>query len=232
MTANNRLTRRAGSNDSPTPTGSEGAAPSSAKFWDKRSKHYDDAVQKHGAIYQKTIEETASLLRKTDVVLDLGCATGEIALDIAPHVQRVHGIDISKNMIDLANKKARERQIDNVSFCRTDAFDPRLTGQSLSAIMAFSVFHLLEDAPKTLDRLHDLLAPGGLLISETPCLAERNWVIRSLIKFAVAVGFAPMIRDFTFADLESLVSSGHFQILESKIWDEKSRVLWILAKKV
>ncbi len=201
-------------------------------FWDKRSKKYDDAIQNHDAIYEKRIQKTKSLLKETDVVLDFACATGEIGLDVASHVQQVHGIDLSEKMIELANKKARERQIDNISFSRIDAFDQRLASHSFSAIMAFNIFHLLDDAPMVLDRLHDLLAPGGLLISETPCLGERNWIIRSLIKFAVTVGVAPMIRDLTVADLESLVSSRNFKILETEIWDEKNGVQWILARKV
>ncbi len=98
--------------------------------------------------------------------------------------------------------------------------------------MAFNIFHLLDDAPEVLDRLHDLLAPGGLLISETSCLVEQNWIIRSLIKFTVTVGLAPMILDLTVADLESLVSSRNFRILETKIWEEKNAVQWILARKV
>jgi len=103
---------------------------------------------------------------------------------------------------------------------------------SFSAIMTFNIFHLLDDAPEVLDRLHDLLAPGGLLISETPCLGERNWIIKSMIKFAVKVGLAPMILNLTVADLESLVSSQNFKILETKMLDKKNSVQWILARKV
>ena len=172
------------------------------------------------------------MLEKTDIVLDFACATGEISLDVAPHVRHVRGIDLSEKMIGLANIKVRKRQIDNISFDRIDAFDRLLADHSFSAIMAFNIFHLLDDAPGVLDRLHNLLAPGGLLISETPCLAERNWIIRSLIKAAVAVGLAPMILNLTVADLESLVSGGNFEILETEVLDKKNGTLWVLARKM
>ncbi len=84
-------------------------------FWDKRSKHYDDNVKKHDSLYEKTIDSTKSLLTSSDVVLDFGCASGETSLDIAPHVQQVHGIDLSVKMIELANHKARDRQVDNIT---------------------------------------------------------------------------------------------------------------------
>ena len=116
-------------------------------MWDKRSKHYDDKIKKHDSIYEKTIESAKPLLNKSDVVLDFGCASGEMSLDLAPHVQKVHGIDLSVKMIELANQKARDRQIDNISFDQIDVFDQILASNSYSAVIALSIFHLLDDAP-------------------------------------------------------------------------------------
>ena len=100
-----------------------------ATFWDKRSKHYDDHVKKHDSLYERTIDSTTSLLTDSDVVLDFACASGEMSLDIAPHVQHVHGIDSSAKMIELANHKARDRQVENVKFVHTDVFDQRLAAR-------------------------------------------------------------------------------------------------------
>ncbi len=203
-----------------------------ATFWDKRSQKYDDDIKKHDSLYEKTISNTKSLLTNSDVVLDFGCASGEMSLDIAPHVQRVHGIDPSVKMIELANQKALDRRADNITFDHIDAFDQRLSSNSFSAIIAFNVFHLLDDVPKVLARLHDLLAAGGLLISQTPCLGERSWFLRSLIGLLQKLGIAPPILSLTIAELESLVSSSHFEILETKIWDEKMALQWIVARKI
>ena len=203
-----------------------------ATFWDTRSKHYDDNIKKHDSLYEKTIDSTTSLLTDSDVVLDFACASGEMSLDIAPHVQQVHGIDLSAQMIDLANDKARDRQVDNITFVHTDVFDERLGSNSFSAIVAFNIFHLLDDVPKVLARLHDLLPAGGLLISQTPCLGERSWLFGFLISLAQKLGLAPTIRSLTFAELESLVSSSNFAMCETNIWDEKNAVQRIVARKI
>ncbi len=203
-----------------------------ATFWDKRSKKYDDNIKQHDSIYEQTIDSTKSLLTDSDVVLDFACASGEMSLDIAPHVQRVHGIDLSINMIELANQKARNRQVDNINFNSIDVFDPELESKSFSAIIAFNIFHLLDDTPKVLARLNDLLPTGGLLISQTPCLGQRSWLFRSLISLAQKLGLAPTILSLTIAELESLMSSSNFEILETKIWDEKNAVQWIVARKI
>ncbi len=203
-----------------------------ATFWDNRSKKYDDDIKKHDSIYVKTIDSTKSLLTHSDVVLDFACASGEMSFDIAPHVQRVHGIDPSVKMIELANQKARARQVDNITFDNIDAFDQRLESHSFSAIIAFNIFHLLNDAPRVLARLNDLLSTGGLLISQTPCLGERSWFFRSLISLAQNLGIAPLILSLAIAELESLVSSSDFEIFETKLWDEKTAVQWIVARKI
>ncbi len=203
-----------------------------ATFWDKRSKHYDDNVKKHDSLYEKAIDSTKSLLTNSDVVLDFACASGEMSLDLVPHVQRVHGIDTSVKMIELANQKARDRQVDNIIFNQIDIFDQRLESHPFSAIIAFGIFHLLNDAPRVLARLNDLLSTGGLLISQTPCLGERSWIFRSCIRLAQRVGLAPLIISLTIAELESPVSSSNFEILETEIWDEKNAVQWIVARKI
>lgn len=200
-------------------------------FWDKRSKYYDESIRDHDADYDKTIDSTKSLLSNSDVVLDFGCASGEMSLDIAPHVLRVQGIDLSAKMIELAQQKAAERQVDNISFAQADAFDQRLESGSFSAIVAFNVIHLLDDAPKVLARLHDLLAAGGVLISQTPCLGERGWFIRSSIGLAQKLRLVPAILSLTVAELEALVSGSDFEIVETKIWDKKDAVQWIVARK-
>jgi len=203
-----------------------------ATLWDKRSKKYDDEIISHDAIYVKTIDATKSLLGDWDIVLDIGCASGEMSLEIAPNVKRIHGIDLSVKMIELANNKTRKRRVDNIDFDQFDAFDQSLASNSFSAIIAFNILHLLDDVPNALARLHDLLAPNGKLISQTPCLSERGWKFRAFVNLAQKLGVAPSILSFTIAELASLVSSGNFEILENEIWDERNAVQWIVARKL
>ena len=182
-----------------------------------------DAIKTHDDVHKKTIETSTSLLSSADTVLDFGCGSGETSLDIAAQVQRLHGIDTSANMIDLENQKARDRRVDNVDFSKMDVFDQRLGTNSFSAIVAFNIFHLVADLDRVLARLNDLLAAGGLLISQTPCLGDRNFAFRYLITILQKVGVAPAILSLTTNSLESLVSSAHFEIEELKIGMKRMR---------
>jgi len=201
-------------------------------FWDKRSMRYDKNIKKHDSLYEKTIDSTKSLLTNSDVVLDFACASGEMSLDIAPHVKRIHGIDLSLKMIELANQKANDLNVENIKFNQIDVFDQRLESNSFSAILAFNIFHLVDETPKVLARLNDLLAPGGLLISQTPCLGERGRFFKLMISLVQKLGLAPTIRSLRIPELESLVSGNNFEIFETKVWDEKFAVQWIVARKI
>jgi ubiquinone/menaquinone biosynthesis C-methylase UbiE len=200
-------------------------------FWDKRARKYDDDIVRHDDVYLRTIDSTRSLLSDSDVVLDLGCGSGEIGLDIAHHVRRLKGIDVSEKMIELAEGKMRTRRVGNAEFRRGDAFDERLAAGSFSAVTAFNVFHLVDDMPGLLARLRELLQPGGLLISQTPCLAERSRWLRALVGLAQRLELAPPIRSLTFGELEALVSDADFEILEVGTWDEEDAVRRIVARR-
>ncbi len=69
------------------------------------------------------------------------------------------------------------------------------------------------------------------MVSQTPCLGERSWLVRSLIGLAQKLGFAPPIHSLTFAELESLVASSGFEILENEIWDERDAIERVVARK-
>ena len=202
-----------------------------ATFWDKRAQKYNDEIEKHDAVYMQTIERTKSLLSASDVVLDLGCASGEFSLDLAPCVQRVHGIDTSTNMIAMATDKATARSAGNVTFASTDIFDRSLRAHGYTRVLAFSLLHLVADLPAVLRRINALLPTGGLLISETPCFGERGLLFKLFLGIAQRVKIAPLILSLTVPELEAAIAGADFDVIESKEWDPKHAIHWIVARK-
>ena len=203
----------------------------SEKFWDRTASNYDDGMKKHEGNYDATIQQALSQLTINDTVLDLGCASGEMSLDIAPHVKHLHGIDISQEMIKLANDKAYHRGVSNVTFQQLDLFDDSLSDKQFDAVIAFNILHLLPDIPSTLDRLHNLLTPNGRLITITPCLGNLNGMLQLLFKGIGMVGFLPKIHSLTVTELEQILDSHGFDIVESDVWDTGDNTRWIATQK-
>ncbi len=202
-----------------------------ANFWDKQATRYDHAVRKHEADYYKTIAGAKSQLSASDVVLDLGCASGEYGLDIAPFVRSVHGIDLSSSMIALATKKANDRSAANLTFDSVDVFDRSLDARHFTAVLAFNVLHLVGDIRSVLRRINDLLPTNGSLISETPCLGEVGFLFRSVIVLAQRMNLVPRILRLTVPELEAAIEGAGFAIVKSEAWSRGKAVRWIVAKK-
>jgi len=53
-------------------------------------------------------------ITKGDLVLDLGCGTGSIALNLARYCKKVICVDISSEMLDILEFKARKQNITNI----------------------------------------------------------------------------------------------------------------------
>jgi 2-polyprenyl-3-methyl-5-hydroxy-6-metoxy-1,4-benzoquinol methylase len=171
------------------------------------------------------------VFKATDSVLDVGCASAEITLDLAPHAGEILGIDQSSRMIEVAKAKARERKISNARFEQMEPEDPRLAEGGFDVVTAYSVIHLLDDVPGTLGRLRDLLVPGGHLITETPCLGDWRLVWRVLVRLAVRVGMAPPVVGLRVVELESMIANAGLEVLESRVYNPKSRLHCILARR-
>ena len=178
-----------------------------AKFWDRRADKYDADIRNHDTLYERTISAVAEILSSEDIVLDVGCGSGEHSVDLATTVQSVHSIDTSSRMIALARDKAIAAEVANMQFDTIDVRDRQINGNTYSAALALNVLHLVEDVEATLERLRDLLLPQGLLISQTPCLGERGWLFRLLIGLLQAVGCLAHL-DFAYTPLYSVVVNG------------------------
>ena len=203
----------------------------SAAFWDGRADAYDEGVRKHEGLYAPTLEAALAYLDPTAVVLDLGCASGEIALDLAAGVQLVHGIDTSARMIEIARQKASERGINNASFAQVDMSDSGLREMEFTAVVAFNVLHLIGAMDVALAQIWEVLPAGGLLISQTPCLGSSNFFLRTVIGAASRLGLAPQVTSLTPARLEAACRAQGFELVEAVMWDDKDKIYRIVARK-
>jgi len=132
------------------------------------------------------VDKIINLLQLThgDHILDLGCGTGRISLELARRGFQVTGVDRTWTFLDQAMKNAGEEglniefvQDDMRSFCRADSFD-----SVLSMFTSFSYFEDPEDDRKVVMNVYDSLKPGSNVIIETHgketlarVFRERDW---------------------------------------------------------
>ncbi|MBY5934658.1 class I SAM-dependent methyltransferase [Tateyamaria omphalii] len=188
-----------------------------AQFWDRVAVKYAAQPISDPDAYAQTLDRVSSYLKPTDRVLELGCGTGSTALKLAEHAGSILATDYSGGMIAQATAKMG---VDNVRFLQADVFDPALQDGTFDVVMAFNLFHLVPDVEATMARVHDLLTPGGLFISKSPCIGERSLgfkfgLLKRLIPLMQLVGKAPFVRFDSIADVDARIARAGFEILET-----------------
>lgn len=85
-------------------------------------------------IFIKVLKNTKKYLKVTDVVLDYGSGTGLICNEIVGNVKNIYAIDLSPKMLDIAQERAIERNIENIDFAQANIFDTRYERESFDVI--------------------------------------------------------------------------------------------------
>ena len=129
-------------------------------------KRYDDEIGA-GINQRDNCAEIAKAvgLRPTDRVLEIGTATGRLAIDLSYICVQVTAIDISRAMLDFAAEKARKRGQDNIEFILAGFLSYRCEDGAFDAVITKFSLHHLPDHWKfvAVKRIYDMLVPGGKL---------------------------------------------------------------------
>ena len=94
--------------------------------------------------------------------LDYGCGSGLVTLGLHPLVGRIAGADSSKGMLEVLQRKIKERQLSNVSTMLLDLEHQELE-QCYDLIVSSMTLHHVQDVAGLINSLARSLNPGGWL---------------------------------------------------------------------
>lgn len=131
------------------------------------SEHLDpEYVAGYDAKAQLDLEAALELLRRHGLgddttLVDLGCGTGLLTAAVASEARRVVGVDPSPAMLEVARGRS-----DAVEWVEAGFLTYEHEGDAPQLIHSRNALHHLPDFWKAvaLSRIHDLLAPGGVLV--------------------------------------------------------------------
>jgi SAM-dependent methyltransferase len=164
------------------------------------------------------VEPALEVLRRNGLgsettLVDLGCGTGLLAAAAAGEARRVVGVDPSKAMLELARSRAG-----SVEWVEAGFFSYEHTGEPPQLVHSRHALHHLPDFWKgvALARIHDLLAPGGVL------------VLRDLVYDFEPAESEHRIEEWLAAAAPNAADGWAREELEAHVRDEHSTFSWLL----
>jgi len=201
-----------------------------SRFWDRHAKGYAKRPVSDETACQRKLKLTQDYLSPDMEVLELGCGTGTTALIHAPFVKHITGIDISRNMLEIARAKAETGKVKNVTFQQSSVDSLETPDASYDVVMGHSILHLLENKEAVISRVHRMLKRGGVFVSSTACLGGRMPVLRAILPVGHFLGLLPLVEFFTAEELEGDLMDAGFRI-DHRWQPDKSDAVFIVATK-
>ncbi|QTP54184.1 class I SAM-dependent methyltransferase [Billgrantia sulfidoxydans] len=198
-------------------------------FWNKSAVRYAKRPIRDESAYQQKLAITQEYFRPDSTVLEFGCGTGSTAIIHAPHVKHIVAIDISDQMLEIAEQKARDAGVENITFKQGTLDGVELEEASFDAILGLNILHLLEDLEATLARVHGLLKPGGVFVSSTVLVGDINILFRMAIPPMQMLGLAPYVNRFDKQTLVDKLTGAGFSI--EREWQPGKATVFIVARK-
>jgi predicted TPR repeat methyltransferase len=135
----------------------------SAASWDEEPRRLKLAADVAAAIMREV-----PLSPEMDV-LDFGCGTGLVTLQLQPHVRSITGADSSQGMLKVLEEKISAGNLNNAG---TQFLDPTsgkgIEGRFHLIVSSMTMHHVAELAP-LFREFHAILLPGGKL-----CIADLD----------------------------------------------------------
>ena len=162
------------------------------------------AYRRWAPIYDKTFGLVASEGRRHSVeiinqsqgrVLEVGVGTGLSLPSYSDHLN-VTGIDLSPEMLEIAEKRVREKGLNNIDALHVmDATDLKFEDNSFETIVAMYVMTVVPEPEKVMRELIRVCAPGGQILLVNHFSEEegpRAWMERRMAPFAEQLGWRPV----------------------------------------
>ncbi len=160
-----------------------------------------------------------------DRLLDVACGTGEYAIFCAHKIQNVCGVDLSKKMIELAEKRANDLQLTNISFKVQDALKLPFKDKLFSIVNCKSAFHHFDDYEKNISEMTRCCELGGriavqdIVAHEVTIINDYFERMESLIDISHNVTLSTEYLTNLFIDNNIKILSSHVVNIELNLQD-------------
>jgi len=103
-------------------------------------------------------------LKKTDIVVDCGCGNGRHLLPSAARCFEAIGVDISRKLLCIVQRKVKEKNIKNISLSHADLVHLPFRENSVDAVLCIASLHNIkgrDNRQAAVREIYRILKPNG-----------------------------------------------------------------------
>lgn len=155
----------------------EDQKPTSIEFWNKKAQEWDHLTYdpqnefRHYPTSQVRQSLTVNLAKENlpagAKVLDIGCATGQLVIDMAGQGFEADGIDNAAQMVEQARKRAAESGLSRPERFQVADIDRWKPSSPYAGVSAMGLVEYVKDTTQFFDNLQRMLSPNGLAFIES-----------------------------------------------------------------
>lgn len=138
-----------------------------AELFDSIARDYDEWYKRPlGALVDRIEKEPVYEFLQPlagEEILDVGCGTGNLSLELARMGARVTGIDISDEMLEVARRKADAEGL-RIAFLKGDFMNLPFAANSFDKVVSVTALEFAPDLKAALEECYRVLRPGGRLV--------------------------------------------------------------------
>jgi ubiquinone/menaquinone biosynthesis C-methylase UbiE len=138
--------------------------------FDKEAASWDDKPERVKLVKDiaHAITREITLTPSMDV-LDFGCGTGLLTMQLHPFVHSITGVDSSQGMLDVLKTKIKDQNLTNVQTRYLDIEKDVVLEGRYNLIASSMTFHHIKNIRPVLDQFYNILLPSGNI-----CIADLD----------------------------------------------------------
>ena len=159
--------------------------------------------------YLKPLFQWMGQQKPSGKLLEVGCGMGTDSIQLAREGFDVHGVDLTENAIDLAQKRFSLYE-QKGSFQVGDAENLPFDDDTFDIVYSFGVLHHTPDTQKSIDEVYRVLKPGGLAVIMLYNTASFNYVIHRILNAPFDGNWkdrCPIERSYYKSDIKKMFNS-------------------------
>jgi len=141
------------------------------QIWETKYKDTGDPFHSTDKYDQELIDIKVKLIqpilrKKHNLMIDIGCGTGDFLLHEKNNFRQAIGVDFSKTMIDQFEKKIKEQKIKTIQLYKGEAKNVPVAKEKADFIFSYATLYYIPEIDEVIKDISRALEEGGLTVLE------------------------------------------------------------------